>query len=203
MKERPILFSAPMVHALLDGRKTMTRRIAIPRHDDRKPCEHWTGVYSNGRATMNRHCEHGSEGRGCPHGDLGDRLWVREAIDRDGAQRDGDDSANYVADGAKTPLDHWPWKRGRLPGMFMPRGLSRITLEIVSVRVERVQDISEADAIKEGITGAIDTTGMSKLTIGKDEFSVLWDSINAKRGYGWAVNPWVWVISFKRIGGAP
>ena len=224
-RERPILFSAPMVRAILDGRKTQTRRVARPRFDDRKPCEHWKGENHEGDATMYRHCAHGSEGFGCPYGSPGDRLWVRETW----MQTDGTTSVPDVfyraSETAANAEQLAPWR----PSIFMPRGASRITLEIVAVRVERLQDITEEDARAEGLL-AMERAPLdpgSKKCIGcgrhRDEhigsvrvcpqsygaifsnwsyaggFRHLWNSINAKRGFGWDTNPWVWVIEFKRV----
>jgi hypothetical protein len=231
-----------MVRAILDGRKTTTRRVAIPRYDDRTPCEHWQGDNSGMGATMFRHCCHGSEGRGCPHGVVGDRLWVRETwnIHRIDSRYDGeryvyqDAHIGYVADNSTSIIhrDH-PSKlaraiKGNRPSIFMPRWASRITLEIVSVKVERVQEISEEDAKAEGVEqqiahgnplgwknylwhGDFGSYGMGNKTSDSwpyqfstyDSavgcFSSLWHLINAKRGYGWGVNPWVWAITFKRV----
>jgi hypothetical protein len=172
-RERPILFGGPMVRAILDGRKTQTRRLSAPwrwpQHDDDR-------AYAVDR---------------CQYGRVGDRLWVREAIVC--TSRSGDDiaTANYAADGALCPLDRWPWQRGRLPGIHMPYGLRRITLEIANVRVQRLQEISEEDARAEGvIPGALGGHYAA--------FSCLWDDVNGRRA-AWASNPWVWAITFKRL----
>lgn len=211
MKERPILFSGPMVRAILDRRKTMTRRVAVPRFNDRKPCDHWSPS-SDGLA-MQRHCEHGSEGLGCPYGVPGDRLWVRETYSF-GKGYDGLPASKcpnlsfvrryYWAESA--PGDGIGKKR---PSIFMPRWASRITLEIVSVRVERVQEITEEDAQAEGVTETecafcADPQGVAgkRCNCGygfRDSFRALWDSLNSSRGYGFSVNPWVWVIQFRRV----
>jgi ribosomal protein L37E len=204
MKERPILFSAPMVNAILDGIKMMTRRVVNPqpilvpeikdggitvdeslilpdgdqtqRVKDRKPPFGW-----NIKLLFLANSK-------CLHGGRGDRLWVRETFATGYGKvfyRATDDMSSC---GMKVP-----WK----PSIFMPRKASRITLEIVSVRVERVQDISETDAIHEGVQPCgHDSYHTDQHTCA---FQSLWDSLNAKRGYGWAKNPWVWVIEFKRI----
>jgi hypothetical protein len=123
---------------------------------------------------------------------LGDTLWVREtwAYSTD---YDGDVILNrkilYRADGEKTILPS-TWR----PSIHMPRWASRINLEVTGVRVERLKDITEEDALAEGVISSdYDKTY-------RYAFSVLWDSINAKRGYGWAANPWVWVIEFRHMG---
>ena len=238
MKERGILMSAPMVLATLDGRKTQTRRIAMPRHDDRTPCAHWSGAMAEGRAAiMSRHCEHGSEGRGCPYGAPGDQLWVRETW-RPWWDPEEWACVQYQADAGVMKPDTWDEQQGFWcesvgdenaerdakgmtprwrPSIHMPRWASRLTLEVVGVRVERVQEITEADATAEGIEMVWLQVGkysnpvrhyravpdrQGGLATAVEAFSLLWDSINAKRGYGWAENPWVWVIEFKRAKGA-
>jgi hypothetical protein len=164
VKERPILFSAAMVRAILEGHKTQTRRT-----------------------------------RDC--GDPGDRLWVRETFSFNYC---GDGDACYFADLAEEQAaNSGPWK----PSIFMPRDCSRILLEIVSVRHEFLQDISAEDAIAEGVESLdfnISTLNGSPCdnSVVIDpvrKFSMLWDSINAKRGYPWAKNPFVWAITFKRL----
>jgi hypothetical protein len=195
MKERPILFSAPMVRAILEGRKTMTRRVIKPHP-----------TLFNGRAG-GHDCGWPIDERGrlvaCPYGQPGDRLWVRETFQtlEDFAAKD---ATYYRADGKKiTALvdgDKYDLSHKWRPSIFMPRALSRITLEITSVRVERVQDISEADAIAEGCIASNDdlTDGYFDIPA-RSFFEDLWDSINAKLGYGWDANPWVWVVEFKRV----
>jgi len=144
----------------------------------------------------------------CPYGAAGDRLWVRETLRGDGQpgnRRVG--IVRYGADGEMvlvccgcgsvhctcfdedqpTRMDLvWEWERPVVPSIFMPRWASRITLDIEAVRAERVQDISEDDARAEGVED-------------RRAFLNLWDSLNAKRGYGWNVNPWVWTLTFRRI----
>lgn len=194
MKERPILFSGPMVRAILDGRKTQTRRIAKPQPDllttDSRP------AWSTERGAM------------CPYGWPGDRLWVKETICR---VHPYDDDSVYAADGEPTFADAWPWKSKTLPAIHCPRGLSRITLEITGVRVERLRDISEKDALAEGVDqsslwvpgprGTLIPQEGKTLTgshpTARHAFSCLWESINGDGS--WARNPWVWVIEFKRL----
>lgn len=176
MKERPILFSAPMVRALLEGRKTQTRRIV------KLPAKDGSGD--------NRFVFDDAEGRkrfiDCPYGEPGDRLWVRETWRP--AQVDG--MAWYAATcGDET---HERWK----PSIHMPRWASRITLEITGVRVEQLQDISESDAIAEGVTPS-DMKAISCLDRNYHAYFMLWESINGSGS--WDLNPWVWVIEFRRI----
>lgn len=187
-----------MIRALLDGRKTQTRRVA--------KC--FTEQHS---AIIKRHPNQ----RGCPYGEPGDRLWVRETFviedsmdyerheptDRpfkwDGDKEDGGvlSVPHYRATEPEPSIseegcsDVTTWK----PSIFMPRWACRIKLEIVGVRVERVQDISEADAEAEGCEPAIPVAD-ERWVAG---YRRLWDKINAKRGYGWAVNPFVWVVAFR------
>lgn len=196
MKERPILFSAPMVRAILDGRKTQTRR----------PVKGASGQPYTGDVTNFGTCKFGQPG---------DRLWVREAWGitnmtrlNDGARHD---QVTYRAgklvhrsEDIPTPIDfsNWPtsWaddfipdnKKWR-PSIHMPRWASRITLEITGVRVERLQDISERDAWAEGCEGFDDDVSGGKS--GYSEFAELWESINGPGS--WDANPWVWVVEFK------
>lgn len=207
MKERPILMSAPMVRAILSGAKAQTRRVIKP-----PPTEH---IARDGRPMLRWH---GSKFRGCqlwaedfpatmakmycPHGRAGDRLWVREAfaiVD----QSDYELCIRYKAD----ERDDWwinPGAEQRekytgarfdsrwRPGIHMPRWASRLTLEISGIRVERVQEISHEDVIAEG--GPFGHSSTSD-----EDFAALWDSINEARGFGWQANPYVWVLTFRRI----
>jgi len=206
-KERPILFSAPMVRALLDGSKTQTRRVVKPQ-----PAKGWAFEVPPvlGRITS----PHPKKGRfgafichgvgtslpladliPCPYGQPGDRLWVREAW------------RTYRGNDATPPGDlttaHRIWYEaddrcnaaaGKLrPSMFMPRWASRITLEITSVRVERLQDINRGDAMAEGCP----FPNMAQGDDPRQWYEQLWREINGPDS--WATNPWVWAIEFKRI----
>jgi len=181
MKERPILMSAPMVRALLAGTKTQTRRVVKGRALD------WlneSGFSPSFVAHPENHL--------CPYGAPGDRLWVRETWAQNENQLSEtsmDTSIVFRADGEARALDNGCEKAWR-PSIHMPRWASRITLEINDVRVERLQEISEADALAEGITH-------STLNDPRVEYRWLWESIN---GHGsWDANPWVWPITFRRI----
>lgn len=191
MKERPILFSGPMVRAILDGRKTQTRRpynpkAGFPREDGEvtpTTADAWT--------------DYGP----CPIGQPGDRLWVRETwtttqYGKPVYRADSRDRDGYfwpsVANDPKGVL----WK----PSIHMPRWASRITLEIVRVSVERVQDITEEGARAEGVTIGEDRShsfaehGLPYRPHA-DAFHDLWQSI-----YGtWDANPWVWAVEFRRV----
>jgi hypothetical protein len=207
VKERPILFSGPMVRALLDGSKTQTRRIVKLPHNNRLGVWEPTkfGGPEGGRTAAGDivpeqgaiwHTRTG-DCLSCSHGQPGDRLWVRETFAhmyRGNAApetRHAEDVV-YRADGF-TPDEYvyGSWK----PSIHMPRWASRITLEVTGVRVERLQDISEADVTAEGWTGGSDPSEMPPL----DWYGRLWDGLNAARGYGWDANPWVWVVEFKRV----
>lgn len=200
-RERPILFSTPMVRAILDGRKTQTRRVIKPQPEQcgfgqnaavRPYCTgtDWPVAYYEMRGA----CWNSSKPIKCPHGQPGSRLWVRETW----ASIDGV-GIKYRADnpGASKPSKYWDvtWK----PSIFMPRWVSRITLEITAVRVQRVQDISDGDAFAEGVGSAIDR--ISPHFPGKwiSLYRDLWDTINKKRGFGWDTNPWCWCLTFKRL----
>lgn len=181
MKEYPILFSTEMVRAIIDGPKTQTRRVITDRY--LKPRDQFIDPLND--AIINALLVV------CPYGKAGDQLWVREAFA-------GVHSVIYKAD---------DWRGGNVkwkPGIHMPRSASRITLEIIRVRVERVQDISEDDAKAEGVfPWTTNTLRMSdpdaKGPLFRPAFTFLWDSINAQRGFGWDMNPYVWVIKFKRV----
>jgi len=205
MKELPILFNTAMVNAILEGRKTQTRRVMKPQ-----PFHNWTlaTVLQDGQAVFDEPHGYDVHYMKCP-ALPGDHLWVRETW-RAEELEGGLDGIRYRADGefraiqnTRAASDKWmdaartgdPWR----PSIFMPRWASRITLEVTGVRAERVQSITEADAQHEG-------WDMSNLPEGhcydcthhaRDWFSELWDSINAKRGYGWNLNPWVWMVEFK------
>lgn len=221
MKERPILFSGPMVNAILEGRKTMTRSIvdaSIEDHPEswsaftvssteRKYRDTWSisKPDPNGRifgTPSGTSCGRSTElWRGtCPYGEPGDRLWVRETWGLfDTQPSDGPARAHVffrATDGERHELRHQLWR----PPIFMPRWASRITLEVTGVRLERLQQISEADAKAEGVTpfpldqeGDCWTDGTHRTA-----FEYLWQQINVKRA-SWASNPWVWVVEFVRI----
>jgi hypothetical protein len=192
MTDRPILFSAPMVRAILAGTKTQTRRVVklkpwqqIEERDDGTP---WPWMYDDDRAD-----DHWLP---CPYGQAGDRLWVREAWrvvwSSDNEPPRELDAAYRFWYEADAPLQDG---YGKLrPSIHMPRFASRITLEITAVRVERLQQIDEADARAEGIcrTECPDWHATT-------DYRALWESINGPGS--WDANPWVWVIEFKRVGG--
>ena len=212
MKGHPILFSAPMVRALLAGMKTQTRRVfkqakglslsvCIP--DETPGVAELSWLYGDGPG----YDVHESIKRvPCPYGQPGDRLWVREAWAAP-HQYDGHRPADIPA------LTRWHYAatenlgglRGR-PSIHMPRAASRITLEVTGVRVERLQDISEADALAEGVaippTPAEYRDACGELVLpsrrtAREAYRVLWEQINGPES--WVANPWVWAVSFRRV----
>jgi len=216
MTEKPILFNGEMVRAILDGRKSQTRRVIKPQPwrsihfqgwewgKKAMTASAWLDAVQN-PAILVQHAPY----------QVSDRLWVRESI-----RIDSDCSAIlYAADKARVfrgkyqvqyayyPQD-WPWKHSVLPSIFMPKWATRIWLEVTGVRAEQVQDISEADAEAEGVTpilrdgGGFEPWGAPcpPFPCYAEVFARLWDSINAKRGYPFADNSWVWVYTFKREG---
>lgn len=213
MKEHPILFSGEMVRAILDGRKTQTRRAVKPQPVKRGAF--WEFPWGAGCSLDHMPVVPGhATAAACPYGQPGDRLWVRETwgLFNDwgfcdtslvGVQEEPEEwSLSYRADhldqangdGPHTPV----WR----PSIHMPRWASRITLEIVSVRVERLQEISEADAAAEGARCADPATGREVLFdkgMGsyRLHFRSIWQSINGPES--WAANPWVWCITFRRV----
>lgn len=215
IKERPILFSGPMVRALLDGSKTQTRRVVKCPHEILSIGT--AADWNNGRADPRmRKFEDWGQGfhlfnyingtfaMPCPHGKPGDQLWVRETFGICTAKHTQRWPAGTIAYRADHGLTHggleydlMKWK----PSIFMPRIASRITLEIISVRVERLQDISEQNAKAEGAESML-CPGYPYRHIGEVYthlmgFKTLWESINGSGS--WDLNPWLWVIEFKRI----
>lgn len=222
MKERPIIFNAPMVRAILDGRKTQTRRIVkqVPRWQHcgldimewglsacytEKDGRHWLDIQTD--VDDNSH-----EEIFCPYGQPGDRLWVRETW-----------AENLVLPLEDRPGGNWIYRADDKytstwrPSIHMPRWASRITLEIASIRVERLQEMRRDDAFREGVEHVNPYNVTPGLLPGmpacfknyqkKDgwftgdpvsSFMSLWESINGSGS--WNANPWVWVIEFREIG---
>ncbi len=194
---KPIIFSGEMVRAILDGRKTMTRRVVKPQPPE--GFRAWHGCV-DGNAAWTDHPMQGEKGQiinaKCPYGAQGDKLWVRETFMVEHFPSAPDNPrVHYRADNTAAGSG-WTAAKMWKPSIFMPRWASRITLEIVNVRVERLQEISEEDAIAEGIDLASCHHAYA-LTIGA--YAELWDTINEKRGYSWDSNPYVWIVEFKRI----
>ncbi len=216
MEERPILFSGEMVSAILDGRKTQTRRVIKPQPPALwDACAACAGCFCFYRASDPDF--HGY--KKCPYGQPGDRLWVREtwasldSVDhlspkdiellcRDAGYKTGPcGDLWYQADNSYRQWGDDKQTKGKWrPSIHMPRWASRINLEITDVRVERLQDITEDDAVAEGVQYFITSGKMTRSEMSmRSAFADLWDSINFKRGYGWDTNPWVWVVEFKRL----
>ncbi|HIG8794989.1 TPA: hypothetical protein ACYEOW_001222 [Raoultella terrigena] len=199
MKERGMIFNGEMVRALLDGRKTQTRRPIKWRQTrateiaEREDGSKWP--WSEDAENV---CDYWHP---CPFGAVGDRIWVRETWARYNVDQDSHDMA-YRA----TAPNDWP-KEGRWrPSIHMPRWASRILLEITNVGVQRLQDISSGDAVREGIC-QLPASGRYCVSPGdqyfggashsaKEVYSWLWSSIYGEDS--WNANPWVWVIEFKR-----
>lgn len=217
-RELPILFTGAMVRAILDGRKTVTRRV-VTSGTTLMGCGRFAdvdlsqAVVDPGRSPFGwdpyikapvRDDDEGRWYRAYCRIESGDLLWVRESIrlvDRwhvpshDGVW--GYDAAEsvFAADGALTLADSWPWKRTVLPSIHMPKGLARLWLRVTDVRVERLQEIDRHDACAEGVTQHCQEHAPGEQCV--SEFRRLWDSLNASRGYGWESNPWVWVVAFE------
>ena len=200
MKYRPILFSAPMVRALLSGSKTQTRRVVKPQPEWTEPATTWQqGDGHSGPGWYAHNEDYPDEGAlfyRCPYGQPGDRLWVRESFDQiigqSGTWIETDYRATYTH--GDRLGDTIGIKKRWTPSIHMPRSVSRITLDITGVRVERLQDISEADAAAEGVSAK--HTADAHYTA-REAYAVLWEQINGPDS--WAANPWVWVIEFKRV----
>jgi hypothetical protein len=217
MNEHPILFSGEMVKAILEDRKTQTRRVLKKQPIDILPMK----VPNMWVILETRDPSHGGV-IGCRYGRIGDHLWVRETW-RCEELASGQDGVRFAADNSFHKIENTvaasdAWLESYLsdkpdkwrPSIFMPRWASRISLEVVNIRVERVQQISREDAKAEGMSHVWDwnkdrykkhpehfTRGVLNPYVAN--YSVLWDELNAKRGFGWDVDPWVWVIEFKRL----
>lgn len=187
MKERPILFSGPMVRAIIEGRKTVTRRVVKPQPD-------FFGSMTDANTPF-KTLGAGLHGQiVCPYGKPGDRLWVRETFAVYGDEKMA--AIHYRAD---RPHDVGRKGVGYKPSIHMPRWASRLLLEVTAVRVELLQDISADQAMAEGVLSCEseldpDGNGYSPYEL----FSALWVSINGHDS--WHANPWVWVVEFKRVG---
>lgn len=236
--ERPILMSAPMVRAILDGRKTQTRRVVkIPRKGDHD--YHLYDPMDGKRGDPPWPCRLGGDGRyhklACPYGAPGDRLWVREEHYRIGhwekvtgikaRTRKGRQRWRFVVDGDRVLYSDDPpksFRKGRHAkdperqawhkrlARFMPRALSRITLEIESVRVERLHDITAKDILAEGaVLRPHEVDGLGKCPVSafdgccypdlRSVWASGWAKINGVDS--WKANPWVWVIEFSAVRG--
>lgn len=226
MNTKPILFNSEMVRAILAGQKTQTRRVVKMPFRQMHEYPHGSFARNNGVEwfyTTPRVVGNPANGDvvyetqakiKCPYGQVGDTLWVRETFslfwgqwtdygweyDSDDGRRIGSEMPDakfhlvYKATyGGDVEYEYWR------PSIFMPKWASRITLKIKDVRVERLQDISEEDAKAEGVDLI---PGAPAATNHRTAFKGLWDSINAKRGYSWELNPYVWVVEFEVVHGS-
>ncbi len=203
MAEHPILFSGEMVRAILEERKTQTRRVIKPQPQDIDDCPWVRSGWAEWTTDTVRHCT-------CkeiknPYGNPRDLLWVRETWQAQNLERQWWHDVKR----ADRELHNWAWTNPIepayddapprwLPGIHMPRAASRITLEIVNVRVEQIQSITWQDIVAEGCPPEHhmdNCNGMSHAMFGW--YESLWDRINYERGYGWIGNPWVWVVEFR------
>jgi len=193
---RPILFSGAMVRAIIEGRKTQTRRVMKPQFpkdtvypfaDQGKSCiDHPTRGFGAMPARTSCGADFDNFVK-CPCGRVGDTLWVRETW-----APHGERGAIYQATNIAYAVARWH------PSIHMPRWASRLTLEITDIRVQRLQEISSEDAVAEGFYQAVreSADGIGQDVIGW--YRGVWNSINAKRA-PWSNNPWVWVLTFRRI----
>lgn len=212
MKEKPILFSGEMINAVLSDYKTVTRRVVNPVCNElpiisfnRWGIEHfstcptdWQYNTAGNPLWISTETDGTTREWSCPYGEPESKLWVRESmkIDERGVWHySADNAIVYCKPEYESDMVIWAHHKEteHCPSIHMPRWASRITLEVTDVRVERIQSISEKDCERE--------LGVKPYSLGSNaygEFHRLWDKINAKRGYGWEQNPWVWVVNFKR-----
>lgn len=201
--DKPIIFSAPMVRAILAGSKTQTRRVikfereyfnyGTSKYQWIGDDGYWHPATPSGRTGQHKPVKMKYQ--------KGDLLWVKETWAQPGAIPGSDDPIKaympiyYKADEPKDV--YWSWRSSR----FMPRWASRILLEVERVGVAYVQEITNDDAVKEGVAfeDYEEVNGILDMLKPRDMYSVLWERLNAKRGYAWDNNPLVWVIDFKRI----
>lgn len=235
IREKPIIFSGPMIRAILDGKKTQTRRVVKPQPEERRADPYNVYYWQWGEQQIQASSQWQYH---CPYGKPGDRLWVREGFRTKAYGAIDEIELQYLAsvdpawDKAPGWTEHTEYYRHpalrtlhwvRRSPIFMPRWACRLVLEVASIRVERLQAITEDDARAEGIArelvhpGGFDpdnfhppgaygyVSGLHPFPEGriyptaKEAFAEGWDSINAKRGYSRESNPWVWAITFKRM----
>lgn len=231
VKESPLFFNAPMVRAVLDGRKSQTRRVMTPQPSERPGSEgkHWWPAKTfQSMLTVEDCALPGYEGMAadaCPLGGRGDRLWVREATEIDEQTSNPVALSRYSADrapvllsgcgdvGSTGTIAHWDYSRRTRPSIHMPRWACRLVLEIVNVRLERLQALTEVDAVAEGVGIVTDRLKASaaygmyycQMPDGKVHFSDsavelfrrFWIMMDGAES--WDGNPWVWVLEFKRL----
>lgn len=208
MKERPILFNGEMVRAILDGRKTQTRRPVKPQPVKYGDDGAWIHPATESEPQWAAHLGDAIKWA-CPFGQVGDRLWVRETWAHDAPSLE--ECRSRFEDFFPSSLPYGPYFRADSvhegtglrwrPSIHMPRWACRIVLEITDVRVERVQEISKDDAVAEGCD---ESKSEQAKTCGyflkpTPKFITVWNSCYSARGLGWNENPLVWVIDFKRV----
>lgn len=209
--ERPILFTGPMVRAILDGSKTQTRRVVKRPHivteaECFELADCWLDRDGNVWPADYEHLQDA-----CPYGVPGDLLYVRETWQDWCPLWEGSWCGHGTKEGMAADHEVYyradppeAWKRGGpkkwRPSIHQPKWASRLWLRVTDVRVERVQDITNEDARAEGCPGGPHVDGYSEGNPADpyEEFAHLWDSINEKRGYGWNENPWTWAVTFER-----
>lgn len=195
MKERPIIFSGEMIQAILDGRKTMTRRPVKPQPTPHNGGWVWEPIGGMMAVASGKIYFSKIKSR-CPYGQPGDGLWVRETFATTSESSATFNDCEYKADIRRKSMHKWT------SPLFMPRWASRITLEIVNVRVERLQEITRSDIRAEGLIVpkeycSDDLEYNYRQWLG-DEFKRLWNSLYTKKPeFQWKANPWVWVVEFK------
>ena len=208
--EHPIIFSGPMVRAILDGRKTQTRRVIKPQPDE-------DGLARPIGASF-WHDTSEREYR-CPYGVPGDLLWIKETHyrfghwNKNGISKTGRQKWRFKATTTEirfaedAPDDVKPYRYRaeawyKRPSIFLPKKYARIWLRAKSVRVERVQEIGMRGCIAEGVDASVEGHVLSAPQL-RGRFRALWDSINARRGYSWDTNPLAWAISFEPVKNTP
>jgi len=194
MKEKPILFSTPMVKAILSGKKTQTRRVIKPQPDKDDPCIGYTTIEGFQTAPdlyeeIWAQTEEGESVQLKPRYEKGDILWVRETF-TDTNQGGYIYKADPMFDGCGPGDISWKWKSPR----YMPRKAARIFLKVKSIRIEQLQEMSNMDARSEGVNPYHYGVGGESYI---KPFAELWNSLNSKRGFSWESNPYVWVIKFE------
>lgn len=194
MKEIPLLFSSPMVLATLADLKTKTRRTSKLDIINKSPDDWEFLSFADGKYHFKNKLTNRLFSVKCPYGQVGDRLWVRETWQMHPSwnafspSRITNHNCVYY-----TATDGIIEESKVRPSIHLPRWASRLTLEVVSIKVERLNDITEADAMAEGVG----TEGEEGFATHWKAFSTLWDSINGEGS--WDANPWVWVVEFKRL----
>lgn len=202
----PIHMSAPMIWGLKHRRKTQTRRTS--GLEEVPPGMRFKGMVIDGR----NYCARFDLGEGgfprvtvrCPYGRPGWRLWVREALKKTAhAGVNGGPAAEYAADGLPTSLRLWTWKNDGIPPMFMPASVSRFELEVVDVTVQRLHEITEADAIAEGLEprgrGWAWPGEQRAWHFAREAYQAGWEWLNGEAS--WALDPWIWRVSFNLVAG--